>query len=82
MFQLSQQNDSSDWNAPPSYNQNFKKLNSNQDDPRKIVICYKCKEVGHNKNNCPNLKNPQDYAPLCDNYTTIEHPIDECPWTS
>ena len=46
---------------------------------RKYHVCYRCQELGHYAINYPNPKKPQDHVPLCGNYKTVGHPIDEYP---
>ena len=65
------------WNGPP-YNANSRNYNSNNSDKRKIPVCYRCQELGHYANECPNPRKSQDYVPLCGNCKTAGHPTDEC----
>ena len=65
-----QQNGFSNWNRPPSYNQNYKRFDLNLDDSRKYYVCYRCKELGHYANNYPNPHKPQDYVALYGNCRT------------
>lgn len=66
------------WNGPP-YNPSTRNYNSNSNDRRKIPVCFRCQELGHYANECPNPRKSQDYVPLCGNCKTVGHPIDECP---
>ena len=66
------------WNGPP-YNPNARNYNSNSNDKRKIPVCYRCQELGHYANECPNPRKSQDYVPLCGKCKTAGHPTDECP---
>jgi hypothetical protein len=45
---------------------------------RKIHVCYRCHELGHYANECPNMRKSQDFVPLCGNCKTMGHPKDEC----
>ena len=65
------------WNGPP-HNVNTRNYNSNSNDKRKIPVCYRCQELGHYANECPNPRKSQDYVPLCGNCKTAGHPTDEC----
>lgn len=62
--------DFSSWNGLPSENTKFKMFILNQDDPRKIHVCYICKELGHYANNCPNPRKLQDCVHLSTNCKT------------
>jgi peptide methionine sulfoxide reductase MsrB len=66
------------WNGPPHTN-NTRNYNSNSNDKRKILVCYRCQELGHYANECPNPRKAQDYVPLCGNCKTTGHPTNECP---
>ena len=57
----------------------MRNYNSNSNDKRKIPVCYRCQELGHYTNECPNPKKSQAYVPLCGNCKTAGHPTDECP---
>ena len=65
------------WNGPP-HNPNTRNNNANYNDRKKIPVCFRCQELGHYANECPNPRKSQDYVPLCGNCKTAGHPTDEC----
>ena len=44
----------------------------------KRVICYRCKELGHYANECPNPKVDEGYVPLCGNCKLQGHTTKDC----
>ena len=62
------------------YNPNRAPWGNKADPPpiMKRVICYRCKELGHYANECPNPKVDEGYVPLCGNCKLQRHTTKDC----
>ena len=41
-------------------------------------MCFRCGELGHYANECPNPRKEEGYTPVCGNYCQMGHTTEEC----
>jgi len=45
------------------------------------LVYWRCRNIGHNVNECPNPKAPKDYVPLCGQCGVQGHTTPQCQKT-
>ena len=63
------------WKGPPS---NPNTHNYGPPQRGKMVVCYRCGELGHYASECPNPRKPVDYSPFCSKCRQQGHLTQDC----
>ena len=63
------------WNGPP-HNPSTYRYGPSQ--KGKHIVCYRCGEIDHCANECPNPKKEKGYTPMCGNCCQLGHAAEEC----
>jgi hypothetical protein len=63
------------WNGPPTNPNNFR---YGPPEKGKHIVCYRCGELEHYANNCPNLQKEEGYTPYCGRCRKPGHVVEEC----
>jgi hypothetical protein len=63
------------WNGLPTNPNTFR---YGPPEKEKHIVCYRCGELGHYANNCPNPQKEEGYTPYCGRCRKLGHVAEEC----